>query len=118
MQRAASGRGLRDAHVRGNDIWTVGEWGHVAHSSDRGLTWEVHGWRYRGCLFGVVENTDGSLWIAGDKGQVARSTDGKKWRKCVGMMLIWITRSGPCPANKRSQTDYTKCLYLRWRLKS
>lgn len=46
VQRASLGSGLRAAMVEGDEVWVCGEWGYLAHSADRGRTWD----HFRQCL--------------------------------------------------------------------
>lgn len=77
--------GLRGAHVRGDDVWVVGEWGYIARSPDQGLTWKRLTSGTKGCLFGVVEDESGRLWIAGDDGYLAVSKNGKNFKQVDGV---------------------------------
>lgn len=70
------GRGLRGAWWNEHGIWVVGEYGYAARSSDAGVSWTPIKSGTSGCLFGVVEDGDGTFWLAGDGGHLARSTDG------------------------------------------
>ncbi len=66
--KASPGRGLRSAFVRGDEIWTCGEWGYAAYSPDRGETWEEIETGADACLFGVGVDEQNHLWLAGDSG--------------------------------------------------
>lgn len=78
VQRASLGSGLRAAMVEGDEVWVCGEWGYLAHSPDRGRTWNRRSSGAQRCLFGIARAADGTLWLTGDQGYVARSSDG--WR--------------------------------------
>lgn len=83
--RRSPGPGLRGAFVRGNDVWVCGEWGHIAHSPDRAESWTVISSRRSGCLFGIVADRHGTLWVAGDDGFLASSSDGRTFEKVPGI---------------------------------
>jgi len=82
--------GLRSAWLEGDDVWVVGEYGYAARSRDGGATWEkisTGKWkRHAGpCLFGIVRDEDGSMWLGGDGGFLMRSTDGSTFKKVSGV---------------------------------
>ncbi|WP_146655329.1 DUF4132 domain-containing protein [Labilithrix luteola] len=84
-QGRGKGKGLRGALVRDDGLWVVGERGYFARSEDLGKTWAPIKTKTGGCLFGVVEDAAGHLWIAGDDGYLAVSKDGKMPAKVEGV---------------------------------
>ena len=87
--KTSKGPGLRGAFANDSRIFVCGEYGHVAFSEDGGKRFEkAPGVKTSGCLFGLAEDTDGSIWTAGDKGYVARSEGGEgpvKFKKVAGV---------------------------------
>lgn len=69
-------RGLRAAWVSGDEIWVAGFAGFVAHSTDRGESWRTLETGTRACLTGVARDPAGTLWIAGNRGTLARILEG------------------------------------------
>ena len=63
--------GLRGITVLRDEIWICGEFGQLAHSSDRGATWTLVPTRTDDCVFAVAAIGD-ELWVAGDRGFCAR----------------------------------------------
>lgn len=74
------GKGLRDVCADGDEIWTVGEYGHIARSLDAGQSWTVFKSKASACLFGVGWDAEGTLWVSGEQGFLARF-DGKKFHR-------------------------------------
>ncbi len=68
--------GLRDAHVEGDTIWVVGEWGGIARSNDRGVTWTRLDHPSTNstseCLYFITRGVDRRLWILGNAGLLLR----------------------------------------------
>ncbi len=109
--KPSPGPGLRGAWIRDNEVWVAGEYGYVAYSPDRGDTWEKLRKTRGGCLFGIVMDDRGDLWVAGDAGWVGRSTDGKKFRKVKGVKED-IARISMTPLGVLIPTDRPGRLYI------
>lgn len=63
------GRGLRGSCLRGEELWTVGEHGHIARSLDGGASWEkINSPAKDQCLYSIVLDAEGRLWTGGDNG--------------------------------------------------
>jgi len=75
--------GLRGIHVRSlDDIWVVGEYGTILHSTDGGDIWKKHANDHGACLYRIHSHPeiDGLLFVTGDSGVVLRSGDnGSTW---------------------------------------
>ncbi|WP_203932003.1 DUF4132 domain-containing protein [Virgisporangium ochraceum] len=107
----APGRGLRGALLRGDGLWVVGEYGFIARSTDRGGSWRQLASGTSGCLFGVVADDDGRLWVAGDDGYLATSADGEAFRR-VGGVDESIGRISGSPLGVLVPTDRPGRLYV------
>jgi len=79
------GKGLRGALLRDDGLWVTGEYGYLAKSEDLGKTWTAIKTKTGGCLFGVVANDDGYVWVAGDDGYLAVSKNGTTLTKVSGV---------------------------------
>ncbi|MDF2697138.1 MAG: Molybdate metabolism regulator, partial [Labilithrix sp.] len=84
-QGRGKGKGLRGALLRDDGLWVVGEWGYLASSTDLGKTWTKVATKTSGCLFGVVSDDEGQIWIAGDGGYLAVSKSGKTLTRVEGV---------------------------------
>jgi len=74
--------GLRRAWMRPDGtVWLLGEYGLVAWSRDRGVSWKRLRPKVEPCLWDITEDAAGQLWIAGDEGVVLRSPDGQRWEE-------------------------------------
>jgi photosystem II stability/assembly factor-like uncharacterized protein len=82
-RRPPSVSGLRRAWIRSDGtIWLVGEYGLVAWSRDRGITWKKLRPKVEPCLWDIAQDEAGQLWIAGDEGTVLRSqNEGRRWEE-------------------------------------
>lgn len=110
--KRSPGKGLRNAWWNDHGIWVVGEYGYAARSSDGGATWEKIPTGTSGCLFGVVQDSEGVFWIAGDNGYVARATDGGvKFKKVKGVSQS-IGRIAATPKGVLIPTDDPGYLYV------
>jgi photosystem II stability/assembly factor-like uncharacterized protein len=70
--------GIRDVHVEGDIVWIVGEWGGIARTVDKGVTWKLlPATSNQQCLYSVMRGVDRRLWILGDHGLVLRSRSTK-----------------------------------------
>ncbi|HEU0034621.1 MAG TPA: YCF48-related protein [Kofleriaceae bacterium] len=65
--------GLRDVLVDGDRVWIVGEYGIIAHTIDRGATWQSRKVAATPCLYSIARDGRGRTWITGDGGLVLRS---------------------------------------------
>jgi hypothetical protein len=63
--------GLRGVAVHRGDVWSCGEFGQLARSSDHGATWKIVPTQTDACMFAVAAIGD-DLWLAGDRGFFAR----------------------------------------------
>ncbi|MBA2540572.1 MAG: hypothetical protein H0V17_13100 [Deltaproteobacteria bacterium] len=68
--------GLRSILKVGNALYLTGEYGALGVSVDSGLTWTPIDVGTQTCLFDLQRAADGSWWIAGDDGEILKSTDG------------------------------------------
>lgn len=109
---SSGGSGLRGALVQDEQIWVVGEWGHIARSDDFGDTWIKIPTRTSACLFGVVRDAAGHYWTAGDSGYIARSKDGFKFTKVKGL-TEYIGRISSTSLGVLVPTDSPGHLYVR-----
>ena len=92
------GKGLRGALLRDDGLWVTGEYGYLAKSEDLGKTWTAVKTKTDGCLFGVVADDDGHVWVAGDDGYIAVSKNGTTFTKVPGVdesiARIWSSPLG------------------------
>jgi hypothetical protein len=64
--------GLRAVLAAGEWLWICGEYGQLAVSSDHGDSWRLIETGTERCLFGLARASDGSVWVVGDAGYMAR----------------------------------------------
>ena len=64
--------GLRRLLVDGGRLVLTGEYGTLAISDDRALTWTTVPMPTSSCLFGVERAPDGTAWVVGDDGFLAK----------------------------------------------
>ncbi len=84
-QLRSQGKGLRGALLRNDELWVTGEYGYLARSEDLGKTWTEIKTKTSGCLFGVVADDAGHVWVAGDDGYLAVSKNGTTFTKVAGV---------------------------------
>src|SRR6185436_9578190 len=68
--------------ISADEGWTVGSFGAIYHTKDRGKTWEKQDSKVFEPLYGVrfVSPTEG--WVSGKSGLILHTTDGgKTWEK-------------------------------------
>ncbi|GIH98417.1 DUF4132 domain-containing protein [Planobispora takensis] len=77
---AMPGGSLSGVMLREDDLWVCGHRGFLGRSTDRGRTWQrvdagtaVH-------LWALAEDDAGNVWVSGDDGYLAVSTDGLTFR--------------------------------------
>jgi hypothetical protein len=63
--------GLRGIAVHRGEVWSCGEFGQLARSSDHGATWKLVPTQTDACMFAIAAIGD-DLWLAGDRGFCAR----------------------------------------------
>ncbi|MFN0246465.1 MAG: hypothetical protein ACKV2T_06130 [Kofleriaceae bacterium] len=79
------GRGLRGIHVDERGTWICGEYG-TLYRSTRGVSSFKQLKLATGvCLFTITRAVDGTYWIGGEDGFLARSDNGVKWTKVAGL---------------------------------
>jgi len=67
--------------ILGDDVWIVGYYGTILHSSDRGATWEIQLSPTRNALFKARFFDRSRGWIHGAYGTILHTIDGgKTWR--------------------------------------
>jgi HEAT repeat protein/photosystem II stability/assembly factor-like uncharacterized protein len=68
--------GLRDlAWADDGGLFIVGEYGLLAHSADQAASWTTSDLGTGGCLYTIVIDGAGAIWIGGDDGLLLCSTD-------------------------------------------
>jgi photosystem II stability/assembly factor-like uncharacterized protein len=87
--------GLRGIWGRSaDDLFAVGEYGAILHTTDGGKTWTTPDTPTSGCLYKIGGAPSGAIYVTGDEG-LLRSTDGTTWETLQTdtderMLCLWF----------------------------
>ncbi len=92
------GRGVRSACLTTKSLWVVGEYGFVARSDDGGNSWEELDAKCgNACLYSVIEDAQGWIWLGGDDGALAVSKDGETFKRVKNKIKGTVRRMTHTP---------------------
>lgn len=94
---ATTGRGLRSIVRDGDTTWLSGEYGTLFKATSDLSSLEAVPLNTQACLHGLARTSDGSIWVAGDNGFLARSRSGGPFERVAGVDGT-IRKMVPTPA--------------------